>query len=118
MVHPMFGRRCCGLVIRDGAACPICGAGAPAARSYRWGWRDRWAVLVSWAWRLADGLSYLSGVRLEGRRLVGRWNGRRVVGVSVKVSVGWWWRWRPVVGLYCGALHWFCVRSWWAWEFE
>lgn len=53
-----------------------------------------------------------------GGRPVGLWNGRRVVGVRLTLAVSWDWRWRPVVGLNCGAFHWGCVRSWWEWDFD
>jgi hypothetical protein len=49
----------------------------------------------------------------------GRYNGRRVVGVRVAVSIDVTvWLWRPVVGQWVGALHWFCLRSWWGFEYE
>lgn len=86
-------------------------------RKYRWGWADRWAVAQSWAWRIRDAISYWFGVRIRGCGLEGRWNGQRVIGVCVKVSIGAWWQWKPLVGLFCGAVHWGCVRSWWSWEF-
>lgn len=114
MVKPTRGRRCCGLWVYG--TCPTCGSD-PDARPARWGWADRWAVALSWAWRGCDAIGYWFGVRIRGRGLVGRWNGRRIVGGCLRVSIGAWWRWRPVVGLECGALHWLCVRSWWGWEF-
>lgn len=37
----------------------------------------------------------------------GRYNGKRIVGISIKVVFTVTdWRWIPVVGHYCGMFHW------------
>lgn len=43
----------------------------------------------------------------------GRYNGRRIVGVSFKFVLDITdWRWLPVIGHDCGMFHWLCWRSW------
>ena len=52
---------------------------------------------------------------------VGRYNGRKIVGCSLKVKIDVTeWRWVP---WYCWngftkGFHWFCFYSWFEWEYE
>jgi len=43
----------------------------------------------------------------------GRYNGKRIVGISFKVVVDvTHWRWVPMIGHGFGMFHWLCWRSW------
>lgn len=49
----------------------------------------------------------------------GKYNGRRIVGIRVILALNVHkWHWKPYIGHYCGAIHWFCFLSWWEWEFS
>lgn len=43
----------------------------------------------------------------------GRYNGRRIIGISFKVQFTVNnWRWIPTIGGCQGMFHWLCFRSW------
>jgi hypothetical protein len=49
----------------------------------------------------------------------GKYNGRRIIGVSFKISLAVdEWRWKPVIGNHCGMFHWLFWRSWTQWEYD
>ncbi len=44
---------------------------------------------------------------------VGKYNGRRIVGITFKIVLDVTeWRWIPTIGHDCGMFHWLCWRSW------
>lgn len=49
----------------------------------------------------------------------GRYNGKRIIGGSVKVVVDvTCWRWRPNYIAFAGGLHWLCFRTFWHAEYD
>ena len=48
----------------------------------------------------------------------GRYNGRRIVGLSIKFQITVdYWRWRPIYHWDIGGLHWLCFQSWTEWVY-
>jgi hypothetical protein len=49
----------------------------------------------------------------------GRYNGRRIVGVEVKIILDLSsWRWKPIHVKYSGGAHWLCFRTFTHWHYE
>jgi hypothetical protein len=49
----------------------------------------------------------------------GRYNGRRIVGVEVKIILDLsYWYWKPIHVKYCGGNHWLCFRTFTQWSYE
>lgn len=47
------------------------------------------------------------------RWIRGRYNGKRIVGVSFKIVLRVTdWQWKPMIGGHCGMFHWLFWRSW------
>lgn len=49
----------------------------------------------------------------------GRYNGKRIVGLSVKLQIDVsHWNWKPIiVWRSCGGIHWLCFFSWTEWVY-
>lgn len=49
----------------------------------------------------------------------GKYNGSRIVGFDIHIRLDITeWYWKPIIGHYCGAFHWLCIRSWWTGSYE
>jgi hypothetical protein len=49
----------------------------------------------------------------------GRYNGKRIVGIAVKVRIDLrHWNWRPRHVRCVGGLHWLCIYTFWEWAYD
>ena len=59
------------------------------------------------------------GMKFKLRWPRGRYNDRRIVGLSIKFQMAVdTWKWRPLILPDVGGFHWLCFRSWTGWVYE